>query len=305
MRFPRLSTKIQVSVVYEASSFEARETLGRHTSQKFVLQKEEELSYRYSEIQKEIEDLRNRLNDPNLSNEEQDLVKTEIRRLENFSVSVTFPNFVFWSLGGSRPRRMTPDGFFEAVFLVRVIEGETRWRGIQLVAKQKDITYYVSCIIPQQPIPPSHIAGIGGDSMSHFQNCRVPPKISCYRSECTQNESSNLLVDGCSASNKPHILKSISNSRGKEWKEFEESSGTASIPYGRLPSNCLEELTSCSMNSITFLGKTQKWLRKPCQSYLASTIVSNKENSWKPLGSSFSYSFLLGSNEARNNSFIR
>lgn len=301
MRLPTSSTKIQVSVVYEASSCEAKETLSNYTSQNFVLRKEEELGRRYSELQKEIEDLRNRLNYPNLSNEEQDLLKTGIRRLENFYVSVTLPDFLCWSWGGMH----ASDGFSEAVFLVRVIEGETCWRGIQLVAKQKDITYYFSYVITPQPIPPSHITGIGVDSTSHFQNCRVPPKISCYRSEYTQNESSNLLVDGCSASNKPHILKLKSNRGGKEWNEFEESSGTAPSPYGRLPPNFLEESTACSMNSMTFLRKTQKLPRKPCQSYLASTIVSNKENSQKPLGSSFSYSFLLGSNEARNNFFIR
>jgi hypothetical protein len=315
----------------------AREILGASSSWSDIIRVEEELRSRRNKLQKEVLPLEYSLKYLDLSEQKRREISERIESLSRshvfefvwlrLSVATSgFGQFVLdenaltkntdekdrWKNTHSQHQREFEECSLERsftnnvtrdwVFVAEETENSIQWRAVQYeILKKPNRENNAPSTTSSQRLIDQCPRGIDEDSLSHFQNCPLPPDLVAPDAKTsTQIESHNLLMGGCSVSINLNIFEQTSQNGGIEWKKSKKRWKKVSESYARLQMKYLGNLK----NSFTFyqtLRKiTQIFPRRYCQLFSKCKVVSQKAIMMKHSGCSSFYSFLLEFNEKRN-----
>jgi hypothetical protein len=188
----------------------------------------------------------------------------------------------------------------DLVFIAEGIEDDVCWRAIQIEIQPKKETNgtILDAVLHGRKMPDQCPRGIDRDSLSHFQNCRLPPGSTGGTPSVFQSQ----LAIECLAS-VVSTMFTISQPGGIKWKESRERWKKASKLYGRLQKVCLGSSLSFSIFYQTSSGSIQISLRGYCQLFSESKAVSLRATMPKRSVSSSFCLFSLGPGEKRNRDY--
>lgn len=319
-----LLKKVRTSILREVTGSEAREELGNLSSHSFVIIEEKELRNRVTQVQREIEQLKIFLELPFISDETRDSAISKMKELENTLALVSnhiaavlpTPMTEDWilpilkKLEGSKDEReksvrdefahcKRPRYLFQTVFVARYVEDETQWRAIHVCITGTIHVYQRTLEVANQQTSICLI-GFDPDSLSHFQNCPLPPIVLANLYSCTQNKFMNLLAKGCFVSIIPHTSAQELFQGGLVWKRLGRSLKDALGLYKKPLPTCLVDLSGYSINCPISSKSIRRTQKKPCQFCLAFRDALWNANTPRHSNSSFSCLFLSNSVGVRN-----
>jgi hypothetical protein len=186
------------------------------------------------------------------------------------------------------------------VFIAEDTEDNVCWRAIQIEIQPKKETNrnMLNAVQLGRKMSDQCPRGIDRDSLSHFQNCRLPPGSTGGTPSLFQSQ----LAIGCLAS-VVSTMFTKSEPGGIKWKESRKRWKKASKPYGRLQKVCLGNSSSVSIFCQTSSGIIQISQRGYCQLFSGSKAVSLRATMQKRSGSSFFCLFSSGLGEKRNRDY--
>lgn len=293
--------RTSLSVLCEIeNSRKVREILGNHVSWTAVERVEETLRKRQALIEKKRRELKHRLLDQHsLSDRERLSIIVEILDLDRSRVEVVTARIT--DLGFAvYPETISSDWFFVAEYTDYGI----LWRAIQThTAQYWDEDSNLAPATREEAKQSDFLMGIDKDSLSHFQNCPVPPFLSTTSWNHTQNRFTKMLTNGCFVSITPRNSDLTASLGGIIWKESKKRCINAVEHYIKFPAKHLMGLSSSFTDFVTSSESTQRLQRKPYQLYSKSTDTSLKAGTLKRSNNSFFCSF-LSSFEERSDCFI-
>jgi len=188
---------------------------------------------------------------------------------------------------------------FQTVFIAQYDEGETQWRAIYVwITGTIHINQRILDVKNQQTS--ICLGGIDKDSLSHFQNCPLPPIVLANLCNYTQNNFVNLLAKGCFVSFTQYTSAHELLQGGFVWKELrrllKDALGLCKKP---LPTYLID-LSGYSVNCPISLKSILRTQNKPCQFCSAFRDASWNATTPRHSNSSFSCLFLSNSVDVRN-----
>jgi hypothetical protein len=322
----------RISIVRVAQGSQARERLITQTSYYFVLRAEEKLLRRHAEIEEKIKQLKRSLDQSSLSDEKRWSILTQIWNLKFSPIAMIAGPWYSEVNDGNKQERnqnkirsMTTtsantcivDGcgplfqgysifgksignWVETSFFVELINGEFCWRMVQTNIKEQIDDSEESHDMTRPQRLASHLFGIDKDSLSHFQNCRVPPFVLLDLGYRTHTRSLNLPTNGCFVSKTPHVSEWSVNAGGILWKKSKKRSISASNLYRKLLLAYLRSSSDSLVNCLISSEHIQTSQRRLRPFYSEFTTASWKATTQKHLRSSFFWSFLSNSSDVGN-----
>ncbi len=121
-----------------------------------------------------------------------------------------------------------------------------------------------SHVLPRRQKPNDQCPrGIDKDSVSHFQNCPIPPGITSTAQIITHIQPNDMLTkNGCLASITPTVTNE-QQTGGIEWTDTKTESNNASISYRKLQVSCQRKSKVYWMTFRGFLTATKNLQKKP------------------------------------------
>jgi len=183
------------------------------------------------------------------------------------------------------------------LFVGEYVEETVQWRAVSFeVLKKISKGSDFQDIIPLSQKPKDQCPrGIDEDSLSHFQNCPIPPGFVMPNSEIsTQIGPYDMLANGCSVSITLNISNSGSQIGGIKWKNSKKLSKEASEPYVKLQTKYLGNSISSSTCYQSFSVNIRNSWRKSYPPLSASRPLSSVVIMPKP---SVNFAFYLYSSD--------
>lgn len=307
--FIRINREIEDSEV-------AKVILGNYYSWSTVTEVEEMLGERQKQLRDLIEQLRTDLENVNLSEEKRREIFERIMILEKSSISEYFslpiadtldtlldsacvrPSETELNADVSRTNTLTAvpryftfddnDGLSRSasvasptstwLFVGEYVEDGVQWRAVsyEVLKRIKKDSDFPDIMPPSQKPEDQCPRGIDEDSLSHFQNCPMPPGSVMPNSETsTQFESHYVLMNGCSVSITLNISNSASQIGGMKWKKSKKQlrgvSGLCVKPQMRYLGDSIRSSTCYQSFSVNIRNS---W-RKPYLPFWASRLLSS------------------------------
>lgn len=287
--------KDHITIVDEISGSEAREALAKQRSWLVVNKTEKKLRSEATELQEKIDQLKRLLDQPFISPFVRDSVNARVRELES---ELRRKSSYVWTTSlkstyayvHSEPTKNT---FLRGIFIAHYVEGSTHWRAIQVrITRASHVEN--EDIITRLPQTLDSIIGINKDSLSHFQNCPLPPLTPVNPINRTQERHINLLTKGCFVRSSPYIRESNPSGGNVVWKTPRRSLTSALGPCEEPPPQNPVGSLNCSTSYFNFSKNIQTMCQKPCQSYSDFTEVFLRETMQRHSISYISSSFLSG-----------
>ena len=298
-----------VTIAGEVANSEARENLVKQVSWSLAVRVEEALHKRHGKLEEKIKQLRHSLDLPFLPDEKRDSIIAQIKELESSPVVTVLPRSVDVFDDEHRLICCCPskaEGVWsEAIIIAEYVRDEIYWRAIQVSGKRgDDFNQPVPCSKPYI-VPSFSYIVFEKDSLSHFQNCRVPPPTTAKICSRTQKRFVKLLTKGCFVGITKYITQPRSYEGGLEWTESRKRRMNVSKSYKEplltYPRNLKSSFAGCTTSS----KNTRKSRREPYQSYSDFIAISLRATTLKRLASSFFYLFLSHSGNVRNKTILR
>lgn len=133
-----------------------------------------------------------------------------------------------------------------------------------------------------------HTRGLDCDSLAHYQNCRVPPRIRLYSSDGTFQHSIFRSAEWCHADRHQSSTRSLLGGRKARWTNGLKSSrkrlSNVSKPCEMLHQKSVESLPNCYQNLTSSSLRIQSWRQKRYPASSASCAVSFSKNTQKRSG---------------------
>jgi len=298
-----------VTIAGEVANSEARENLVRQVSWSLAVRAEEALRKQRAELEEKIKQLRRSLDLPFLPDEVRDSVITKIKELESSPVVTVLSRSVDVIDGEHRVICCCPSEaesvLSEVIFISEYVRDEIHWRVIQVSVKMRtDFNQPVPCTKPSIALSFSCIV-FDKDSLSHFQNCRVPPPTTAEICNRTQGRFVKLLTKGCFVGITQYITEPRSYKGGLEWTESRKRRMNVSESYKELLLTYPRNLKSSFAGCTTSLKNTRKSRRERYQSYSDFIAISLRAITLKHLASSFFYLFSSHSGNVINKKILR
>jgi len=294
-----------VIIESEVLNSEARAKLVKLHGSWFAAEKvEETLRKRRAEVEEEIKQLKLSLELPFLREDVRDSITARISVLENSPLVEVLSGNYDDLLESKNPAiflSYAPECVcHQTIFIAEYLKDNVHWRAVQVCIKSRtDFNQSFPCTKPSMA-PSCPLIGFNKDSLSHFQNCRVPPPTTTRTCSRTQNRFAKLLTKGCFVGIPQHIILPRSYEGGLKWTESRKRWTNVSEPYKELlliyPRNSKISFAGCTTSS----KNTRKSQKEPYQSYSDFIATSLKAIMLKHSASSFSCLFLSHSKNGRN-----